>query len=298
MAIGCLPVRSRPVIVAILIVTGLTAPGAAGIDATELRASGTQAWSQLIEQAAQLRLPTRFLRFIEPTFVTVEFEDLQAFAAEYHPAEHRMILNRALSFNAAAGTLKPLSSLPHRDVGTLYHELFHAYLDYARTHRDRAVQDLGASRLLRVAEGVRACRYQTVQITPVPQRKTALETRYLTEAESWEALEETWAVFVGWAIWTHLELSGTTRNNLANNFHRWIKRLQLADRAGDLIGYYEPQEPEERAMTRKRYLAPSHRLTPDETRLLLETVLEIPPDDASKAAKAMQSRTETCSAGS
>jgi hypothetical protein len=294
MAIGSLrPVRSRRVIAALLLVIGLTT-GSARLDGAEPPSSSAQPWGQLVEQATQLRLPTRFLQFIEPTFVTVEFEDLQAFSAEYHPAEHRMVLNRALSFNAAAGALKPLSSLPHRDIGTLYHELFHAYLDYLRSHPDRAAKDSGASRLLGVGEAVRTCRYQMVQITPVPQRKAAVESRYLTETESWEALEETWAVFVGWTIWTHLELSGTQRISLVKKFPRWINRLRLADRAGDLVGYYEPQDAEERAMTRKRYLAPSYRITPDETRLLLETVLEIPPAEAGKAARAMQPRTEAC----
>ena len=41
--------------------------------------------------------PTRFLEQIPEQFVAFEFEDLHAYAAEYHPAEHRMILDRTLS---------------------------------------------------------------------------------------------------------------------------------------------------------------------------------------------------------
>ena len=50
-------------------------------------------------------LPTAFLKEIDPTFVTVVFEDLRTYAAEYHPEDHRMILNMRLSFNKAGGRL-------------------------------------------------------------------------------------------------------------------------------------------------------------------------------------------------
>jgi hypothetical protein len=287
-------------IAGILLLAGLIGQGWAAIVTfadPALSRPTNNAWEQLIDQAVGVGLPTRFTRFIEPGFVTIEFEDLRAFAAEYHPAEHRMVLNRALSFNAAAGALKALSALPHRDVGTLYHELFHAYFDFLRSHPDRAAADPYASRLLNFAETVRGCRYQTVQITPVPQRKTVIETRFLTEGESWEALNETWALFVGWAIWSRLELSGSPRAPQPQDFARWIKRLAKADRDGDLVGYYEPEDLTERAVTRKRYLAPSHRISPEEAQILLETVLEFAPDQAARAAKAMQSPPERCSGG-
>ena len=260
--------------------------------ATERPPASKSVWNALIERAHGLGLPTRFLRLIPPGFVTLEFEDLHAFAAEYHPEEHRMVLNRTLSFNAAGGVLRPLDTMPHRDVGTLYHELFHAYLDYLRSLPDVAAADPNASRLLAFAAEQQQCRYQTVAITPVLQRKSATETRYLTDRESWEALNETWAVFVGWATWTRLELSGEHARGSRNHggTEGWYKRLQKTDRAGDLIGYYEPEDPAERIIARKRYLAPSHRISPREVALLLEVLFEEPAELARRSAAVMEPR--------
>ncbi|MFB3146971.1 MAG: hypothetical protein ACE1ZO_07565, partial [Nitrospirales bacterium] len=87
-------------------------------------------WPNLIKQAEALGLPTQFLKEIGPNFVTVVFEDLHTYAAEYHPEDHRMILNMRLSFNSAGGVLKSLDRMTHHDASLLYHELLHAYLDY------------------------------------------------------------------------------------------------------------------------------------------------------------------------
>ena len=53
-------------------------------------------WKQITAEAESLGLPTRFLRTVPVDFVGFEFDDLQAFAAEYHPSEHRMVLNLSL----------------------------------------------------------------------------------------------------------------------------------------------------------------------------------------------------------
>jgi hypothetical protein len=90
-------------------------------------------WRQLLNEAHALGLPTKFLKAVPPSFVRFEFDDLHSYAAEYHPGEHRMVLNRALSFNGAGATLRPLGRLSHVQIETLYHELFHAYLDYLVT---------------------------------------------------------------------------------------------------------------------------------------------------------------------
>ena len=76
-------------------------------------------WANLIEQTEALGLPTRFLKEIDPDFVTVAFEDLRTYAAEYHPDEHRMILNLRLSFNKAGGALMDLDRMTHHDVSLL-----------------------------------------------------------------------------------------------------------------------------------------------------------------------------------
>ncbi|MEC4679781.1 MAG: hypothetical protein VST67_03675, partial [Nitrospirota bacterium] len=50
-------------------------------------------WPALLQQADTLGLPTGFLTHIDPSFVNITFEDLRTYAAEYHPEDHRMILN-------------------------------------------------------------------------------------------------------------------------------------------------------------------------------------------------------------
>ncbi|TAJ10308.1 MAG: hypothetical protein EPO61_02405 [Nitrospirae bacterium] len=246
-------------------------------------------WSNLIIQAEALGLPTKFLRVIPPDFLTLEFEDLHAFAAEYHPQEHRMLLNLALSFNGAGGTLKPLAKMTHREVSTLFHEFLHAYMDYIGSQLDEKVLSPEVLRLRAFAEERQRCWYQVVTITPVVQRRGATEIRFLSEREAWEALNESWAVFVGWAIWSQLELgraSKQSRPAYAND--QWLQRLRKADKDGDLIGYYEPEDQAERQVTRKRYLAPSHRLTPQELRVLLEVLFGASGGQAQRASLVME----------
>jgi len=247
-------------------------------------------WPSLIVQAERLGLPTQFLRVIDPAFVTVQFEDLRAFAAEYHPETHRMVLNRSLSFNAAGATLRPLETLTHQEVSTLYHELFHAYMDYLTADQRHAATDAKAQRLLARAREQQHCRYTHVVITPVLQRKAMTERRTLTDRESWEALNETWAVFVGWAVWTRLEVSGgqgAGGGRRPRVTEAWLARLKQADQEGILLGYYEPEDPVEQQMTRKRYLAPSWRISPPEVALLLETLFEATPEEAKRAVGIM-----------
>ncbi len=250
-------------------------------------------WSNLISEGKELGLPTQFLSGIGADFVTIEFEDLRSFAAEYHPEHHRMVLNRTLSLNAAGRTLRPLSTLTNQEVATLYHELLHAYLDVLTQLKGAEGQDPDNSRLLTFARGQQRCRYQEVLINPIVQRKSLTELRFLTERESWEALNETWAVFIGWAIWTRLELQagqedfGRLRDEGESG---WLGRLRQADQEGILVGYYEPENPEERRVTNKRYLASSYRISPPEVAVLLETILEEPAVSARRSAQVINSR--------
>jgi len=246
-------------------------------------------WPSLIEQAKTAGLPARFLLAIDPRFVRLEFDDLHAFAAEYHPEDHQLILNRSLSFNGAGGMLKPVAQLTPRELGTLYHELFHAYLDYLSSLSNPETVGPMAVRLLAFARDRQQCRYQQVSITPIIQKKGRTEVRFLTDRESWEALNETWAVFVGWAIWTKLEVQrGASQRSGTAAQDSWIKRLKRADRDGDLIGYYEPESDAERSIARKRYLAPSHRITSQEVNRLLQDVLEYSTREAHRIAGALQ----------
>jgi hypothetical protein len=241
-------------------------------------------WKQILTEAERLGLPTKFLKTVPSDFVSFEFDDLQAFAAEYHPAEHRMVLNRTLSFNVAGRTLRPLSGLTHAEMETLYHELFHAYMDYLVTKEAQGQ----AHALLDFARDQQRCRYGAVLITPVVQRKTETEERYLSERESWEALNEAWAVFVGWSVWSRLELrEGTDRSmqKAGKNRDVWFRRLEEADREGKLRGYYEPEDPAERSVTRKRFLAPGSRLSGEEIERLMSGPLEFSSDIVKQAVR-------------
>ena len=245
-------------------------------------------WEILIRQAQAMGLPTRFLQDVPPSFVGFEFEDLRQFAAEYHPESHRMVLNRALSLNGAGGTLKPLIKLTAPELGTLYHELFHAYMDYLETQAGTEGSSESRHPLLAASREFRACRYGQVEITPVVSKKSIRESRYLTERESWEALNETWGVFVGWKIWNTVQ-DHKRKHPLKSEKSpgAWLIQLKKADGEGILVGYYEPQDPAERAKAPKRYLAPSFRISPREVSLLMEWIFERPGGDARQIKEAM-----------
>jgi hypothetical protein len=230
-------------------------------------------------------LPTKFLKAVPPSFVQFEFDDLHSYAAEYHPGDHRMVLNRTLSFNGAGATLRPLGRLTHAEIETLYHELFHAYVDYLVTAAATS-PEIVPDPVLAFARAQQQCHYGAVLITPVVQRKGETEERFLTERESWEALNETWAVFVGWIVWNQLELTGSAGRSIqrsGKSQDEWVSRLRSADREGILRGYYEPEDSGERAIARKRYLAPASRLSEQEVAVLMKNVIEVSPSLLARA---------------
>lgn len=238
-----------------------------------------QRWARLLDDAERIQLPTKFLKVLPPSFVHVEFDDLRTYAAEYHPGDHRMVLDRSLSFNAAGRELKPLSKMSPKQLEVFYHELFHAYLDYlvvSEAQSDEGGRDSDADALLRFARAQQACRYSEVQITPIVQRKDITESRYLTQAESWEALNETWAVFIGWAVWNQLEVQRKTAQSI---FHEprqaehWMQRFKTAFGNGEFRGYYVPEDPGERRLVQKRYLAQQSQLGLEEAVVLMNQVL-------------------------
>ena len=242
-------------------------------------------WRQLISEAHVMSLPTKFLKAVPPNFVQFEFDDLHNYAAEYHLGDHRMVLNRTLSFNGAGATLRPLGRLTHTEIETLYHELFHAYVDYLVTAAAASPENV-PDPVLAFARAQQHCHYGAVLITPVVQRKGETEERFLTERESWEALNETWAVFVGWIVWNQLELTGSAGRSIersGKSQDEWVRRLRSADREGILRGYYEPEDPGERAVARKRYLAPASRLSEQEVTVLMKNVIEVSPSLLARA---------------
>lgn len=244
----------------------------------ERLSSSDRMWRQLLSEAHALGLPTKFLKAVPPGFIQFEFDDLRTYAAEYHLGEHRMVLNRALSFNGAGAMLRPLGRLTHAEIETLYHELFHAYIDYLVTAA-KASPEAALDPVLVFARAQQDCHYGAVLITPVVQRKGETEERFLTERESWEALNETWAVFVGWVVWNQLELTSSADRSIqksGKSQEEWLSRLRSADREGTFRGYYEPEDSGERAVARKRYLAPASRLSEPEALVLMKNVIEFP----------------------
>ena len=261
-----------------LLIGGLLLVPKAGISEDRLPPTDRM-WHQLLGEANALGLPTKFLNAIPPSFIQFEFDDLHSYAAEYHPGEHRLVLNRALSFNGAGATLRPLGRLTHVQIETLYHELFHAYLDYLVTTAE-ASPKTARNPVLTFARIQQGCHYGAVWITPVAQREGDTEERFLTDRESWEALNETWAVFIGWAVWNQLELTSSTGRSIqkpGKNQDEWIRRLKSADHERTLRGYYEPEDSRERAVVRKRYLAPASRVSEREAEILMKDVLEFSP---------------------
>ena len=248
---------------------------------TSSRPSAIDAWPDLVHKAEAHGLPTGFLKEIPPDFVTVVFEDLHTYAAEYHPEDHRMILNLRLSFNKAGGALTALDRMTHHDLSLLYHELLHAYLDYLFNGPGPEKLTTRANMLLAFGKEQMQCHYRFLRINPVRQRRDATDLRFLSEQDSWEVLNETWAVFVGWGLWTKLELFpdqasyGKWNEELIDE---WAVRLAAANKSGELLGYYEPDDPEERKVARKRFVAPSNGMTPKGAKLLLDIILEEPED--------------------
>jgi hypothetical protein len=248
-------------------------------------------WRQLLGEAHALGLPTKFLNAVPPGFIQFEFDDLHSYAAEYHLGEHRMVLNRALSFNGAGATLRPLGRLTHAEIETLYHELFHAYIDYLVTEAETS-PEVASDPVLAFARVQQRCHYGSVLITPVIQRKGDTEERFLTEREAWESLNETWAVFVGWVVWNRLELTSSTGRSIeksGKSQDKWVSRLRNADREGVFRGYYEPEDLGERAVARKRYLAPASRLSEPEATILMKHVIEFPPSLLARAKEVFSS---------
>jgi hypothetical protein len=269
----------------------LCAVGMISSSAAEQRASGSaRMWEQLISGATTLRLPTGFLRAMPPDFVQFEFDDLRTYAAEYHPGEHRMVLNRTLSFHAAGRDVRPLATMTSKELEVLYHELFHAYIDYLESREAGGALPGPEQELIAFAREMQVCRYREVSITPVVQRSHETEVRYLSDPEAWEALNETWAVFVGWAIWNQLEIEkkgGRSMNEIPQLSVEWVSRFRRAIEAGELRGYYVPQDPDERRVTQKRFLAPGSQLSLEESRRLMKQVLGLPEKFIGAAEKAV-----------
>ncbi|MEQ1656256.1 MAG: hypothetical protein ABL960_11190 [Nitrospira sp.] len=270
----------------------LLCTGGAGWSMAEEQAAPGSArmWEQLIAGAATLRLPTGFLKAMPPDFVRFEFDDLRTYAAEYHPGEHRMVLNRTLSFHAAGRDVRPLPTMTPKELEVLYHELFHAYIDYLESKESGGGLPGPERELITFAREMQVCRYREVSITPVVQRARETEVRYLSDPEAWEALNETWAVFIGWAVWNQLEIEkkgGRSMSESAQLSGEWVSRFRRAIEAGELRGYYAPQDPDERRVTQKRFLASGSQLSLEESRRLMKQVLGLPEKFIGAAEKAI-----------
>lgn len=263
---------------ALLLACVLTDVQSDGLSAAGTAKPTVSEWTRLLRDTETLRLPTQFLAQIPADFVHFEFEDLRAYAAEYHPGEHRLVLNRALSFNGAGRTLGSLTKMTNKELQVLYHELFHAFMDYlAERERDRPPAD--PADILAFARKQQACRYTAVMIAPLPQKPDDTEIRYLSDEEAWEALNETWAVFIGWAVWQQLEVQQRGAVSMfakRQAAEQWMLRFEQAVQSGDLRGYYVPHDLEERRLTHKRFLGTPSQISGEEALILMAQVLGFP----------------------
>jgi hypothetical protein len=261
--------------VSLLVVLLLAAPSSAA----PVQNSQSE-WTRLTSELAGMGLPSRFLQLLPSEFVKLEFAELKMAAAEYHPEEHRMIFNRALSEDNQGRRFRPLREIGNYDLATIYHELFHAYFDYIDFAAGTPRMPPEGAQLYDAAKRFLACRYTVVDVILVPQQKgrqraARIEQRRLSDSEGWDALNETWGVFVGWAIWNRLEV--TNRLSLRWDWEavdEFLNRLEEAGQSGDIAGYFEPADPDARKVVPRWYLAPSNAISPPEIALLLESILE------------------------
>jgi len=249
-------------------------------------------WARLTREAAEMGLPSRFLRLLPLEFVKLEFADLKNVAAEYHPDGHRMVFHLNLSEGKQGKRLRSLRQIGNRNLATIYHELFHAYFDYVEFASGTLRMTPQGARLYAEAKRFVVCRYSVVEISPTGTQKGAprkgrFEKRRISEREGWDALNETWGVFVGWAMWNKLEatdrLSPATRWDW-DSVEEYLDRLETAYVNGELTGYFEPADQAERRGIPRWYLAPSHAISAQEIALLLEVILDETPGMAHLAA--------------
>jgi len=249
-------------------------------------------WARLTREAAEMGLPSRFLRLLPPEFVQLEFAELKNVAAEYHPEGHRMVFHLNLSESSQGKRLQSLRQIGNHDLATIYHELFHAYFDYVEFASGTPRMTPQGARLYEEAKRFVACRYSVVEISPIATQKSAprkgrFEKRRISEREGWDALNETWGVFVGLAMWNKLE--ATDRLNPATRWdwdtiEDYLDRLETAYVNGELTGYFEPTNQAERRGIPRWYLAPSHAISAPEVALLLVVILDEAPGMARLAA--------------
>src|SRR5437016_6714680 len=265
-------------------------------------------WARLTREAAEMGLPSRFLRLLPLEFVKLEFADLKNVAAEYHPDGHRMVFHLNLSEGNQGKRLRSLRQIGNRDLATIYHELFHAYFDYVEFASGTPRMTPQGARLYEEAKRFVACRYSVVEISPIATQKSAprkgrFEKRRISEREGWDALNETWGVFVGLAMWNKLE--ATDRLNPATRWdwdtiEDYLDRLETAYVNGVLTGSFEATNRAARRGMPRWYLAPSHAISAPEVALLLEVILDETPGMARLAAywvSASQDQTTVLTSG-
>src|SRR6266508_1866157 len=116
-------------------------------------------WVRLTREAAEMGLPSRFLRLLPAKFVTLEFADLKNVAAEYHPEGHRMVFHLNLSEDGQGRRLRSFRQIGNQELATIYHELFHAYFDYGEFAAGTPTMTPQGTRLRAEAKRLVACRY-------------------------------------------------------------------------------------------------------------------------------------------
>ena len=84
----------------------------------------------------------------------------------------------ALSFNAAGGALRSLRDLTNRDIQTLYHELFHAFMDYLTTGSRQGIRTYRRMPLWHLPMNSNAVVTNTCGLRPSHRKKGILKSDF------------------------------------------------------------------------------------------------------------------------
>ncbi len=109
--------------------------------------------------------------------------------AQYNRSTNEMRLGKNLSVDGLGRRLKPYDELSWSEIGPIFHELSHAYLDWAKEEAGKNEKANGNARRINAFANSTRCRYENV-VTKSGKKDT------LTESQQYDLLDETWAMWL------------------------------------------------------------------------------------------------------
>lgn len=150
-------------------------------DASSLRA--------FLDQAKANGFPVDFLYKVLPS-LKIQFGGVGSGASAEFNRKDTILLEKALSVDEeGGGGLKSYSLISDSDKGTVFHELFHAYMKWVQDESAKSGGDVEARRL---ADFIRTsrCRYVNVTLTDGSKKS-------LSESDQYDLLNENWGIWFG-----------------------------------------------------------------------------------------------------